>query len=61
MSKQVTPEEIVKMNQLYNKYGTYAAVGRELGRSGSTVKRYVKLSGTTAIVKHTFQEVVRKM
>lgn len=59
MSKRVTPEEIVKMNQLYNKYGNYAAVGRELGRAGSTVAKYVKLNGTPKIVAHTFKEVVR--
>ena len=60
MSARVTPEEIVKMNQLYNEYGNYARVGREMGRSGSTVKRYVVLSGTPEIVKHTFKEVVRE-
>lgn len=38
---RVTPEEIVKMHQLYAKLGNYAAVGRELGRSGSTVSKYV--------------------
>lgn len=59
MSARVTPEEIVKMNQLYNKYGNYARVGREMGRSGSTVKRYVTLNGTPEIVKHTFKEVIR--
>ena len=59
MAKRVTPEEIVQMNKLYAKLGNYAAVGRELGRSGSTVARYVKLNGTPDIVKHTFKEVVR--
>lgn len=59
MAKRVTPEEIVLMNQLYAKYGNFAAVGREIGRSGSTVKKYVKLEGTPAIVAHTFKEVVR--
>ena len=47
------------MNRLYNKYGNYAKVGRELGRSGSTVARYVKLGSTPRIVAHTFKEVVR--
>lgn len=59
MAKRVTPEEIVLMNQLYAKYGNFAAVGREIGRSGSTVKKYVKLEGTPKIVAHTFKEVVR--
>ncbi len=59
MSTRITPEEIVKMNQLYNKYGTFAAVAREIGRSASSVRRYVTLEGTPKIVKHTFKEVVR--
>ena len=59
MAKRVTPEEIVRMHQLYAKYGNFAAVGRELGRSGSTVAKYIRMRGTPEIVKHTFKEVVR--
>jgi len=59
MAKRVTPEEIVKMHQLYARYGNYAAVGRELGRSGSTVAKYIKMKNVPEIVKHTFKEVVR--
>lgn len=59
MAKRVSPEEIVKMHRLYAKYGNFAAVGRELGRSGSTVARYIRMNGTPEIVKHTFKEVVR--
>lgn len=57
---RVTPEEIVEMHRLYAKLGNYAAVGREMGRSGSTVARYIKIKGTPQIVKHTFAEVVRE-
>ena len=60
MAKRVTPAEIVEMNRLYNEYGNYAEVGRRMGRSGSTVAKYIKLDGTPKIVKHTFQEVVRE-
>lgn len=59
MARRVTPQEIVEMNRLYAELGSYAAVGRKIGRSGSTVARYVKLEGTPKIVKHTFKEVVR--
>lgn len=48
------------MYRLYAKLGNYAAVGREMGRSGSTVARYIKMNGTPPIVKHTFSEVVRE-
>ena len=57
---RVTPGEIVEMHRLYAKLGNYAAVGREIGRSGSTVARYIKMKGTPQIVKHTFAEVVRE-
>lgn len=59
MARRVTPEEIVEIQRLYNQYGNYAEVGRRLGRSGSTVAKYVKLKGTPKIVAHTFKEVVR--
>ena len=60
MAKRVTAEEIVEMHRLYAKLGNYAAVGRKLGRSGSTVARYRKLKDTPAIVAHTFKEVVKR-
>ena len=56
---RVTPQEIVEMHRLYAEYGNYAAVGRIMGRSGSTVRRYILMNGTPMIVKHTFKEVVR--
>ncbi|MCI8595125.1 MAG: helix-turn-helix domain-containing protein [Oscillospiraceae bacterium] len=59
MARRITPEEIVEMHRLYNRLGNYAAVGREMGRSGSTVARYIKMKGTPKVVKHTFREVVR--
>lgn len=59
MARRVTPQEIVEINRLYAELGSYAAVGRKLGRSGSTVARYIKLAGTPQIVKHTFKEVIR--
>ena len=59
MAKRVTPAEIIEMNRLYNKYGNFAAVGRKMGRSGSTVAKYIRMNGTPEIVKHTFKEIVR--
>ena len=47
----VTPEEIVEMHRLYAKLGTYAAVGREMGRSGSTVAKYIKMEGVSQNVR----------
>ena len=58
---RVRPDEIVRMQKLYAKYGTYAAVAREVGRSAQTVARYIKLNGTPKIVAHTFKEVIREI
>ena len=59
-ASRVTPQEIVEMHRLYAELGNYAAVGRKIGRSGSTVAKYIKMNGTPDIVKHTFKEIVRK-
>ena len=42
-AKRVTPTEIVEMQRLYAKLGNYAAVGREIGRSSSTVAKYIQM------------------
>ena len=59
MAKRVTPDEIIEMNRLYNELNNFAEVGRRMGRSGSTVAKYIRMRGTPEIVKHTFKEVVR--
>lgn len=43
MSERVTTEEIEKMILLYDKYGNYARVGREMGRAASTVSSLIVL------------------
>ena len=60
MAARITPEEIVEMHRLYAKYGTYAAVAREMGKHPSTVSKYIRMKGAPKIVQHTFKEVVRE-
>ena len=48
---RVTPQEMVEMHRLYAKLGTYAAVGREIGRSGSTVAKYIKMQGVSLNIR----------
>ncbi|MEE1017606.1 MAG: helix-turn-helix domain-containing protein [Ruminococcus sp.] len=57
---RVTPEEIVEMLQLYNKYGNYAAVGREIGRSGSTVSKYVQMKGVPLNIQIAVQNLLNE-
>ena len=56
----MTPDELIRMHQLYNKYHNYARVARELGRSASCVSYNIKMKTAPKVVKDTFPEAVRK-
>ena len=60
MAKRVTPEEIVEMHRLYARLGNYAAVGRELGRSGSTVAKYVQKKGISTNIRIAVENLIQK-
>lgn len=55
---RVTPAEIVEMQRLYKELGTYAAVGRKIGRSGTTVATYIKMKGVPQNVKLVVQNAL---
>ena len=59
-ARRVTPEEIVEMHRLYAKLGNYAAVGREIGRSGSTVSKYVQMIGVPQSIRLAVQELSKR-
>ena len=59
MSARITPEEIVRMIQLYQEYPNYAEVARRMKRSAKSVAKYIKLEGTPKVVRHTLNEVLR--
>ena len=50
-AKHISPAEIVEMQRLYRELGTYAAVAREIGRSASSVSKYVKMEGVPRNIK----------
>ena len=56
---RVTPEEIIEMHRLYAKLGTYAVVGRELGRSASTVAKYMKMKGVPQNIRMTVENLTK--
>ena len=41
MANKVTQENIIEMNEIYLKCGTYAETARRTGFSASTVKKYI--------------------
>ena len=57
---RVTPQEIVEMHRLYAQLGTYAAVGRKLGRSGSTVAKYIQMKGVATPIRIAVQNLTQK-
>ena len=59
-ARRVTPEEIVKMHRLYAKYGNYAEVGRQMGRSSSTVSKYVQMIGVPQSIRIAVQNLSRQ-
>lgn len=60
MAARVTPEELILMHQLYNKYHSYARVAREIGRSASCVSYNIKMKKAPKVVRDTFPDTVRQ-
>lgn len=59
-ARRVTPQEIAQMQCLYVQLGSYAAVGRAIGRSGTTVAKYVKMGNAPTSLNITVQNVIVK-
>ena len=57
---RVTPQEIVEMHRLYAELGNYAAVGREMNRSGSTVAKYVKMKDVPQAIRIALENLTRE-
>jgi hypothetical protein len=56
---RVTPQEILQMHQLYKQLGNFAAVGRAMGRSASTVSKYVQMKGVPQNVRLAVDNLLR--
>lgn len=60
-AKHITPEEIVEMKQLYRIYGTYAAVAKEMGRSASSVSKYVQMKNVPRNIRIAVENLSQKV
>ena len=58
-AKRVTPKEIVEMHRLYAELGTFAEVGRRMGRSGSTVAKYINLDKLPLALRLAVQNLMK--
>ena len=59
-AKRITPEEIVEMHRLYKKLGTYTAVGEKMGRSASSVSKYVNMRGVSQNLRLAVDNLIRE-
>ena len=57
---RITPGEIIEMQRLYRELGTYAAVAREMGRSASSVSKYVKMEGIPRNIRIAVENLSQK-
>ena len=58
---RITPEEIVEMHRLYRIHGTYAAVAKKIGRSPSSVSKYVQMKDVPRNIKIAVENLSQKM
>lgn len=58
---RVTPQEIVEMQRLYLKLGTYTAVGQAMNpkRSATTVSKYVQMKGVPQNLRMAVENLLR--
>ncbi len=58
MASKITAEDIIKINQVYIQYHTYAETARQTGFSPSTVKKYIQKDFTPSknIEIHKFEK-----
>lgn len=59
-AKHISPEEIVEMQRLYRIYGTYAAVAKEIGRSPSSVSKYVQMKDIPRNIRIAVENLANK-
>ena len=58
---RITPEEIITMQRLYRHLGTYTAVAREIGRSASSVSKYVQMKGVPDNIRIAVENLSQKV
>lgn len=58
---RITPEEIIEIQRLYRQLGIYTAVAKEIGRSPSSVSKYVQMKGVPANIRIAVENLMQKV
>ena len=59
-ARHISPEEIVEMQRLYRELGTYAAVAKAIGRSASSVSKYVQMKNVPRNIRIAVENLSRE-
>lgn len=59
-AKHISPAEIVEMQRLYRELGTYVAVARKMGRSPSSVSKYVQMKDVPRNIRMAVENLANK-
>lgn len=52
MANKISRDDILRMNELYYKYKTYAEVARQTGFAATTVKKYIDKNWKPVVVEN---------
>lgn len=60
-AKHISPAEVVEMQRLYRELGTYAAVARKMGRSASSVSKFVQMKDVPHSIRIAVENLSQKL
>lgn len=59
-ARHITPQEVVEMHRLYKELGTYAAVAEKIGRSASSVSRYIQMKNVPLAIRIAVENLSKR-
>lgn len=59
-ARHITPQEVVEMHRLYKELGTYTAVAEKIGRSASSVSRYIQMKNVPLAIRIAVENLSKK-
>ena len=59
-ARHITPQEVVEMHRLYKELGTYAAVAEKIGRSASSVSRYIQMKNVPPAIRIAVENLSKR-